>query len=216
MLIELKLISYWTYKAFNIIHPLQIINFLKIQFFFITKTVTFFEGYKENLPLENSHLEKSHPSNSPLGNSPWKISIQKIPTQNIPTYIFKHFVFSLLLQLSLIMVNRLHFCVWKMLKLELMLCIKKYLAACLLLRKYFGYDRNVFHIFIQEIFNFSKIGGTKKKFLKNPKKLVKSLSACLKQLYYSIHVTTSFYRLHLLLWARLYSPCLFLYFLLFI
>ena len=50
-----------------------------------------------------------------------------------------------------------YFCLLKMLKSELLRCIKKFFAAGLLLRKGFGYDGNVFHIFIQEMFNFSKI-----------------------------------------------------------
>ena len=130
---------------------------------------------------------------------PWKISTQKIPTWNISTHIFKHFIFSLFLPLSLIMVKGLYFCLLKMLKLDLMRCIKKKFAACLLLRKCFGYDRNVFYIFIQEMFNFSKIRPHEKEISKNPKKFVKNLSACLKQLFCSIHVTTCFYPLHFLL-----------------
>ena len=126
--------------------------------------------YQENSPLENSHPENSHPSNSLLENSPRKIPTQKISTRNIPIHIFKYFVFSMLLPLSLIMVKSLYFCLLKMLKSDLMWCIKKNLAACLLLRKCFGYDRNVFHIFIQEMFNFSKIRLYEKEISKEPEK----------------------------------------------
>ena len=115
----------------------------------------------------------------PIKFPPWripprKIPTQKIPTRNIPTHIFKPFVFSLLLPLSLIMVKRLYFCLLKMLKLDLMRCIKKNFAACLLLRKCFGYDRNLFLIFIQEMFNFSKIKPHEKEISKEPEKLVKN------------------------------------------
>ena len=143
------------------------------------------KGYQENSPLENSHPENSHRSNSLLENStqenslpsrsPWKIPPRKIPThqippwrislRNIPTHIFKQFVFSLLLPLSLTMVKGLYFCLLKMLKLDLMR-----FAACLQLRKCFGYDRNVFHIFIREMFNFSIIRPHEKEISKEPKK----------------------------------------------
>ena len=73
-------------------------------------------SHPENSHLSNSPLENSHPSNSPLENPPRKTPTQKTPTRNVPTHIFKHFVFSLLLPLSLIMVKRLYFCLLKMLK----------------------------------------------------------------------------------------------------
>ena len=88
--------------------------------------------------------------------SHWKIPTQKIPARNIPTHIFKYFIFPLLLPLSLILVKRLYFCLLKMPKFHLMRCIKK-MQLCFLLRKCFGHDGNVFHIFIQEMLNFSKI-----------------------------------------------------------
>ena len=156
--------------------------------------------YQENSPLENSHPENSYLSNFPTWRiHPRKIPTQKIPARNIPTNIFKHFVFPLLLPFSLIMVKKFYFCLLKILKLDLMRCIKKFLQlAC--------YSGNVLDMIERfSIFSFRKCstlvksGRTKKKFLKNPKKLVKNLSACLKQLFYSIHVTTCFYPLHFLL-----------------
>ena len=65
-----------------------------------------YKWYQENSPRENFRPENSHPPNYPLENSPRKILTQKIPTWNIPTHIFKHFCFSLLLPLSIILVKR--------------------------------------------------------------------------------------------------------------
>ena len=66
-----------------------------------------------------------------------------------------------------------------MLKSNLLRCIKKKFATC--------YSRNVLDMMeMFPIFSFRncptlvKSGRTKRKFLKNPKKLVKNLSACLK------------------------------------
>ena len=46
---------------------------------------------------------------------------------------------------------------FKKLKLNLLRCIKRYFAACLPFRKYFGYDENVLLILIKEMFNFTEI-----------------------------------------------------------
>ena len=67
----------------------RIIDFNKWHFYLLNM------GYQEN-----SHLSKSSLVNSP----------RKIPTRNIPTHVFKHFVFSLLSPLSLILLKRL-FCI---------------------------------------------------------------------------------------------------------
>ena len=133
-------------------------------------------------PLENSHPENSHSSNPPGESPPWKISTQKVPTRNIPTYVFKHFVFSLLSPLSLILFKRL-FCISVFKKCWSQTCcgvLKKLHLAC--------YSGNVWDMIeMFSIFSFRKCstlvkwGRTKKKFLKNPKKLVKILSACLKR-----------------------------------
>ena len=53
---------------------------------------------------------------------------------------------------------------------DLFRCIKKNFAACVLFSKYFGYDGNVFHIFIQEMFNFSKIRPHQKEVSKESEK----------------------------------------------
>ena len=66
------------------------------------------------------------------------------------------------------MVKRLYFCLLERLRLGLMRCINKSFAACLLLRKCFECDRNVFHIFIQVMFNFSKIKLHEKEISKEP------------------------------------------------
>ena len=73
-----------------------------------------------------------------------------------------------------------YFCLLKMLKSELLQCIKKFFAAGLLFRKGFGYDGNVFHISFRKCSTLVKSSLTKTKFLKNPKKFMKNLSACLK------------------------------------
>ena len=103
----------------------------------------------------------------------------------------------------------MYFCLLKTLKSEFLRCFKNFLKfAC-----HSGNISAMMEMF--SIFSFRKCstlvksGPTKKKFLKNPKKLVKNLSACFKQLFYRIHGTTCFYVLHFLFWARLYSPCLF-------
>ena len=59
-------------------------------------------GFQES-PKESSHLENFHPSNSSMVNSPRKTLTQKIPIRNIFSHVFKHFVFSLLSTLLLIL-----------------------------------------------------------------------------------------------------------------
>ena len=146
-----------------------------------------------------SPLENSHPENSPLENPTQKIPPKKIPIRNIPTHVFKHFVFSLLSLSSLILLKRL-FRLLKMLKSDLLWCIKKKFAACLLFRKCFGCDGNVFHIFIQEMFNFSKIRLHQKDVSKESKKTCEESFCMLKTtFFYCIHVTTCFYASHFLL-----------------
>ena len=48
--------------------------------------------------------------------------------------------------------------------------VLKKIAACLPFGKCFGYDGNVFHILIQEMFNFSKIRARQKDIVKESKK----------------------------------------------
>ena len=67
-----------------------------------------------------------------------------------------------------------------MLKSDLLRCIKNFFAACLLFRKCFGYDGNVFHIFIQETFNFSKIRPHQKEFSKESEKICEESFCMLK------------------------------------
>ena len=66
-----------------------------------------------------------------------------------------------------------------MLKLDFMRCFKKN-AACLLLRKCVGHDGNVFHIFIQEMFNFSKIRPHEKEIPKESEKTCEESFSMLK------------------------------------
>ena len=66
----------------------------------------------------------------------------------------------------------------KMLKSDLLRCIKKKFVACLPFGKCFGYDGNVFHILIQEMCNFSKIRLHQKEIFKEPKKACEE-SLCL-------------------------------------
>ena len=80
----------------------------------------------ENSPRGNSHPENSHPSNFPLENfPPGKFRPRKFPPGIFPPIFSNILFFSLLLPLSLILVKRLYFCLLKMLKLDLMRCIKK-------------------------------------------------------------------------------------------
>ena len=62
-------------------------------------------------PLRKINTQKTLTHQIPPGESPpQKIPTQKIPTRNSPTYVFKHFVFSLLSPLSLVLLKRL-FCI---------------------------------------------------------------------------------------------------------
>ena len=67
-----------------------------------------------------------------------------------------------------------------MLKSDLLRFIKTKFAAGLPFRKYFGYDGNVFHIFIQEMFNFSKISPHQIEVSKESKKTCEESSCMLK------------------------------------
>ena len=67
-----------------------------------------------------------------------------------------------------------------MLKSDLLRCIKFFFPASLLFRKCFGYDRNIFDIFIQEMFNFSKIRPHQKEVFKGSEKICEESFCVLK------------------------------------